>query len=690
MERAAGFAHDDTLHAKLEKLDALLSQSFTPPQDRALFAELLSLPNDGRYPKLDLAPQQRRQRSFEALTTQIVSSAEQRPVLMIFEDIHWIDPTSLEALGRGIDRIKSVGVLLIATHRPEFEPPWLGRPYVTALALSRLGEGETASLIDRIIANKSLPARIRQDIVERADGIPLFVEEITKAVLEAEGEGTAEHAVPTTPSPALAVPASLHASLMARLDRLGSAKEVAQIGAVIGREFSHPLLAAVAGKPEVVLQAALDRLAEAGLLFRQGLPPDASYLFKHALIHDAAYGTLLREPRRALHARIAATLENDGSVVPEAKAHHLAQGGDLDRAAGFWLAAGRRDAKRSANIEAITHLNLGIDALRSLPATPNRERQELEFQLALGPALLGIWNASDAERAYRRALALCDAIGEHRRRFDVIWGLWLTSVHEHRDFDKAAEHVVELFRIAKELDDEALHLQANHAAWPTKVFLGQLPAARNHVRDGMAIYNPTKHRDHALSYAGHDPGVCGYAFGALSLWLLGYPEQAAQSMQNGLTLAENLRHGPSRAFALCYGGAAIEVARGDPEGALCQSKRLVGVATEHGLAAYLPIARTIRAWALTKQGRCEEGISELRSGLAAVDAGPLKAFRPPVQSDVGRGLLRLEGMRRRDRHGGRRHASARNGSRGLLAGGNPSAERRAAFTRHGSSVCRRR
>ena len=272
-------------------------------------------------------------------------------------------------------------------------------------------------------------------------------------------------------------------------------------------------------------------------------------------------------------------------------------------------------------------MNRGIDALRSLPATPDRERQELEFQLALGPALLGIWNASDAERAYRRALALCDAIGEHRRRFDVIWGLWLTSVHEQRDFDKAAEHVVELFRIAKELDDEALHLQANHAAWPTKVFLGQLPAARNHVRDGLAIYNPAKHRDHALSYAGHDPGVCGHAFGALSLWLLGYPEQASQSMQNGLKLAENLRHGPSLAFGLCYGGAAIEVARGDPEGALCQSKRLVGVATEHGLAAYLPIARAIRSWALTKQGRREEGLSELRSGLAAVDAGPLKAFR---------------------------------------------------------------
>jgi predicted ATPase len=239
MERAAGFAPDDTALAKLDKLDGLLSQSFTPPQDRSIFAELLSLQNDGRYPKLDLTPQQRRQRTFEALTTQIASLAEQRPALMIFEDAHWVDPTSLEALGRGIDRIKSAGVLLIITHRPEFEAPWLGRPYVTSLNLNRLGECEIAAMIDRVTGNKALPESIRQDIVERTDGIPLFVEEMTKAVLEAEAEGKVESAVATIPSPSIGVPASLHASLMARLDRLGPAKEVAQIGSAIGREFSH-------------------------------------------------------------------------------------------------------------------------------------------------------------------------------------------------------------------------------------------------------------------------------------------------------------------------------------------------------------------------------------------------------------------------------------------------------------------
>ena len=253
MERAAGLAHDDTPQAKLDKLDALLAQSSTSTQDAALFAEMLSLPNDGRYPALELTPQQRRQRTLEALVLQVVALSRQNPVLMIFEDAHWTDPTSLELFGRVVDRVPSLRVLLIVTFRPEFEPPWIGRPYVTALTINRLAQREVDAMIDRVVGNKLLPPNIRQDIIERTDGIPLFVEEMTKAVLEAEGEGAAAQAVSMVPSPVLAVPASLHASLMARLDRLGPAKEVAQIGAAIGREFSHALLAAVARKPEAEL-----------------------------------------------------------------------------------------------------------------------------------------------------------------------------------------------------------------------------------------------------------------------------------------------------------------------------------------------------------------------------------------------------------------------------------------------------
>ena len=278
---------------------------------------MLSLLNDGRYPALELDAQRRRQRTLEALTAQVAALSQSNPVLMIFEDAHWIDPTSLEALSRAAERIRTLGVLLIVSYRPEFEPPWIGQPHVTALTVNRLGQREIAAMIERIICNKPLPASIKQDILERTDGIPLFVEEITKAVVEAGGDEAAERAASAIPPPSIAVPASLHASLMARLDRLGAAKEVAQIGAVIGREFPHSLLAAVANKSEAELKSAIDRLVDAGLLFRQGQPPHAKYLFKHALVQDAASGTLLRDPRRSLHARIAEALETQFDEVAE-------------------------------------------------------------------------------------------------------------------------------------------------------------------------------------------------------------------------------------------------------------------------------------------------------------------------------------------------------------------------------------
>jgi class 3 adenylate cyclase len=309
MERAAGLTRDDAPQAKLDKLDALLAQTSTSIEDAALLAEMLSLPNDGRYLAIDLTPERRRQRTLEALIAQIEALARSKPVLMIFEDAHWVDPTSLEAFGRAVDRIKALPALLIVTFRPEFNAPWVGQSHVMSLTLNRLGEQEAGAIIAGLVGKRELPADVMAEIVERTDGIPLFVEEMTKAVLEAESEGAARRTVAMVPSPSLAVPSSLQASVMARLDRLGAAKEAAQIGAAIGREFSHALLASVALKSEAELGSALDRLIQAGLLFRQGAPPQASYLFKHSLVRDAAYGTLLREPRRALHARIAESLE---------------------------------------------------------------------------------------------------------------------------------------------------------------------------------------------------------------------------------------------------------------------------------------------------------------------------------------------------------------------------------------------
>jgi predicted ATPase len=328
---------------------------------------------------------------LEALTVQLETLSRQKPVLMIFEDAHWADPTSLETFSRVVDRLRSLLVLLIVTFRPEFEPPWIGRPYVTPLTINRLAQRDIEVMIDRVVGNKPLPANIRRDIIERTDGIPLFVEEMTNAVLEVD-VSEASRIAAAVPSPGRAVPASLHASLMARLDRIGAAKEVAQIGAAIGRDFSHALLSAVVSKPEPELASALDRLIATGLLFRQGVPPHASYLFKHALVQDAAYGMLLREPRRALHARIAETLERQfGEIAesqPELLARHCTEAGLIDKAALLWGKAGQRSLARSALAEAVEQLKRSLSQLSTLRPTPVLRREQIKFQIGLANALM--------------------------------------------------------------------------------------------------------------------------------------------------------------------------------------------------------------------------------------------------------------------------------------------------------------
>jgi DNA-binding winged helix-turn-helix (wHTH) protein len=441
LERAAGTAHDDTPQTRLDKLDGMLMRTSTSIEDAALFADMLSLPNDGRYPALDLEPQLRRQRTLAAIVSHIEALARQGPVLMIFEDVQWIDPTSLELLGRAVERIQSLRVLLVVTFRPEFAPPWIGRPHVTALTINRLAEREVAVMIDRVVGDKLLPTSIRLDIIERADGIPLFVEEMTKAVLEAETQRAAEHAVAAVPSPALAIPASLHASLMARLDRLGAAKEVAQIGAAIGREFSHALLAAAVPKPEADLGSALDRLMAAGLVFRQGVPPHATYLFKHALVQDTAYGTLLREPRRALHARIADALESQfGDIAqsrPELLAHHCTEAGQIEKAAGMWGKAGQRSLERSALAEAAEQLTRALAQIAALPATPALRCEQIRLQVMLIAPLIHLkgFAAPETKAAVERARLLIDkaeALGEPPEDplllFSVLFGFWLANV----------------------------------------------------------------------------------------------------------------------------------------------------------------------------------------------------------------------------------------------------------------------
>jgi class 3 adenylate cyclase len=391
MERAAGIVHDDSPQTKLNNLDSLLAQTSTCIEDAALFADLLSLPNDGRYPALDLDPQQRRRRTLGALVSRIEALARQAPTLMVFEDAHWTDPTSLELIGWVVDQIAHLRILLIVTFRPEFAPPWIGQPHVTPLTIRRLVTREVGAMIDCIVGNKNLPASILDDIIERTDGVPLFVEEITKAVLEAEIEGAAKRAIAAVPSPALAVPATLHASLLARLDRLGPIREVAQIGAALGRRFSHELIASVASMSRTQLDDALERLVRAELIYRRGTPPDAVYTFKHALVQDAAYSTLLRARRRELHALIAETLERKFPQLAETEservARHFSDAGLHEKALPYWSKAANRFTRSYAVAETIAMLRRGLADIERLPAGTTQDRRHIEFTQRLAQTI---------------------------------------------------------------------------------------------------------------------------------------------------------------------------------------------------------------------------------------------------------------------------------------------------------------
>jgi len=622
MERAAGLAHDDAPQAKLDKLDALLAQTSTTKQDAALFAEMLSLPNDGRYPALELAPQQRRQRTLEALTAQLAGLASQQPVLMIFEDAHWTDPTSLEAFGRAVDRVKTLPVLLIVTFRPEFNPPWVGQSGVTSATLNRLGEREAAAIIARLVGNKELPADVMAEIVERTDGIPLFVEEMTKAVLEAEGEGEARRTVVAVPSPALAVPASLHASLMARLDRLGPAKDAAQIGAAIGREFSHALLAAVMRKPAAELGSALDRLIAAGLLFRQGVPPHSTYLFKHALVRDAAYGTLLREPRRALHARIADTIENQFAEIaenqPEVLARHCTEAGMLDKAARYLREAAHIAAERWANAEAVQHLSRARELSSRLDDGPAKRELELAILLELGPMLQRVegFASASVEEVYRLARSLCAEGDNAGQRFAASWGLWHV-VHHRSRLDHARQLAEELIGLGEASQDRGLLLQAHHSAWTTLFVLGDDCSALRHAEEGINLYNTHEHRTHSFRYGGHDPGVCARMLGSLAAWFAGFPDRAGVLSAEAIGLGRTLGDPFSYALALSF-GSSVALMRREPEIVEERCAAMQRLLDNHqmGLGHFGSTAKILRGWAAAVTGRPDKGCELAKEGLS--------------------------------------------------------------------------
>ena len=580
---------------------------------------------------LNVSPQLKREKVFEALLNQLEVEARRRPVLMVFEDAHWIDPTSRELLDLTVDRVRRLPVLLAITFRPEFQPPWSGRSHVTSMAINRFDERDGAALVQNLAGNAALSAGMIAEIVARTDGVPLFVEEMTKAVLESAGQRDRIAAVlATTSLDALSVPATLHASLMARLDRLGpAAKEVAQIGAVLGREFAYELIVPVAQRDEGELQVALAQLNDAGLLFCRGTAPHSSYLFKHALVQDTAYGTLLRGRRQELHGRVAAVLERDfGDLVerrPELLAHHLTAAGETERAIDQWLKAGRYATARLAHLEAIRHFNRGLATLATLGEGLVRDERELELQLARGLSLFTAegFSAAEAQQAYARARELAERRSDGRQQFMAVYGLWQSA--------NGAGDILDCRRLSSRLQhltadnaDEELRLQAHHSAWATCLFAGDPAAAREHSEAGRRLYDPERHRLHRHLYGGHDPGACACYLGAQAHWLLGYPDRSSAAGKEALALAERIAHPFSFALALQY-VAMLHLERGEPELALQRIDAVEALAAEQRLGFVLE-PKLLRGAALTAQGAFEEAIASLRDGLAGRTAARLRCY----------------------------------------------------------------
>ena len=547
LERAAEIAPDDPPEVKLDKVERLLGLAVADVADVApLIAELLSVRGDGRYAPLDLTPQQRKSGTFAALLAQLEGLAMQNPTLIVLEDAHWLDPTTLEFFGLVVERIQRLPVLLVVTFRPEFSPPWTNHPHVMALALSGLARTQAAAVVARVAGGKALPAPVMEQILAKTEGLPLFVEELTKAVLESGLLAIADdHYELAGPLQPFAIPATLRNSLMARLDRPGLVREVAQIGAVIGREFGHDLLAAVAGIDAARLEDTLSQLIEAELVFRRGIPPELTYVFKHALVQDAAYGGLLRAQRQELHARVARELETSSpelaDTAPELLAHHLTAAGFADRAIAYWQRAGHRAAQRSAHVEAIAHFTQALDLLASLPDDRTRVSRELNLLLDLGPMYIIVHGMASPQvaDAYSRAHELARQAGAPDQAYVATWGLWLS--HQQRGRLSEARHLAdEVLGLASARDDPDLLLQAHHAAWTTLFFQDNIQTCLEHTERGIALYDIDRHSRHALRFGGHDPGSCARSTGALALCLCGYPDKAVERSCEAIALARRL------------------------------------------------------------------------------------------------------------------------------------------------------
>jgi len=624
---------EESPQQKLSKLEGFLAQYGLPLAEAVpLLAALLSLPLPVDYAPLTMSPEQQKQKTLHSLLTILLRIAAQQPVLFVMEDLHWVDPSTLEFLSLLVDQGPTARILALLTFRPDFSQPWTGRSHLTQVTLPRLPPRRAAEMTGRVAHNKALPAEVVEQVVARTDGVPLFVEELTKMVLESgllhEREERYELRAPLPP---LAIPATLHDSLMARLDRLATVKGLAQLGATLGREFSYDLLQAVSPWDESTLQRGLHQLVEAAFLYQQGLPPQATYRFKHALIQEAAYQSLLRSTRQQHHQRITQVLvEHFPETIetqPELLAHHYTEAGFYEQAVPYWQRAGQRALQRSAHAEAVAHLRQGLAVLTTLPETPACLQQELELQVALGPALLATQGLASAEmeRTYARARALCVQVGDTPQLFPVLRGLIQYYVGRGQ-VQTALQLGEQLLRVAEGQPDPAPRLLAHYQMGNVLFLRGEPAAARTHYTQALALYDPQAHRALAVRY-GQDLGMMSHSYLARALCHLGFPAQALQHSQAARTLAEAVAHPYSLAQTLFW-AAYVHHCRREVLAAHEQAAAAMTLATEQGFAVWVAHATVLHGWALAMQGQSEVGIAAIRQGLAAYLATGSKPFQP--------------------------------------------------------------
>ena len=628
LQRLLQFHREEAPQSKLAKLRQALSRYRFPQADTLpLLAALLSLPQPEDCAPLTLSPQRQKQKTQEALVAWIIEEAEKTAVYCAWEDLHWADPSTLEVLTLFLEQIPTMRLFAVLMFRPDFTPPWSSRSYLHQLSLNRLEHTQVEALVEKVTGGKALPSEVVQQIVAKTDGVPLFVEELTKTVLESgllrEEDGRYVGAYSGAPIPPLAIPSTLQDSLMARLDRLAPVREIAQVGAVLGREFSYELLHVVSSVDEALLQQGLRRLVEAELIYQRGLPPQATYIFKHALVQDTAYQSLLKSRRQQLHQQIAHVLaERFPETVetqPELLAHHYTEAGLIVQAISYWQKAGQRASQRSTYVEAISHLTRGLELLKTLPETPERAQQELMLQIALGVPLIAIqgYTVPEVEKTYTRALELCQQIGETPQLFPVLRGLWLFYV-TRAELQTARELGEQLLTLTQSGQNPGLSLLAHYALGLTLFYLGELVPAHAHMEQGITLYDPQQHCSLAFLY-GQDPGVVCLSYAASALWLLGYPDQAVQKSHEALLLAHELSHPFSQALALNF-AAMLHQYRREGQAAQERAEAVIALSSELGFLFRAAWGTILRGWAVAEQGQEEEGVAEIRRGLAAWQA----------------------------------------------------------------------